>query len=85
MNTLSGDVSVLANESPTDAPCTADCDERDGVALSEMVRGVNVALGSTDIAQCPAADADGDGSVSIDELVDGVANVMSGCGDLSQN
>jgi len=60
--------------------CVGDCDASDTVIVSEMVRGVQIALGAVDIGTCEAFDADDDGGVSIDELLVAVNNVFSYCG-----
>ena len=65
----------------TDAPgaCVADCDGDGVVAVNEVIRGVNIALGNQDVSECPAADADGDGMVTISELIAAVNDVIAGC------
>lgn len=64
-----------------DAPgaCVADCDGDGVVAVNEVIRGVNIALGNQPVSECPAADADGDGVVTISELIAAVKDVISGC------
>ncbi len=59
-------------------PCAGDCDGDGGVAINELILGVNLALGVGEGA-CAAIDADGDGAVQINELVGGVANALAGC------
>lgn len=59
--------------------CSADCDGSGRVGVNELILAVNIALGSADQTQCPASDTNRDGSVSIDELVNGVARSVSGC------
>lgn len=44
-----------------------------------MVRGVNIGTGSLLLADCPAADDDGDGLVKIDETVRAVSAGLLGC------
>jgi hypothetical protein len=41
---------------------------------------VNVALGNADVTTCEAGDADGDGEITIDELLAAVSNALYGCG-----
>jgi len=62
-----------------DAWCTADCDKNDRVEVNELVRSVNVALGSSELRACESADRNVDGVVSIDELVGGVNTALNGC------
>jgi hypothetical protein len=40
---------------------------------------VNIALGNNAIDACPPLDADGEGGVSIAELIDAVGNALTGC------
>lgn len=65
----------------TDAPgaCAADCDGDGVVAVNEVIRGVNIALGNQPLSECPAADTDGDGMVTISELIAAVKDVIQGC------
>ena len=41
--------------------------------------GVNVALGIASVEQCPAIDVNGDGEVTIDELISAVGQALQGC------
>ena len=65
---------------PTPVPnCVADCDGDGVVAVNEVIRGVNIALGNQSVSECPDADADGDGMVTISELIAAVKDVIGGC------
>ncbi|MFN8642277.1 MAG: hypothetical protein U0802_11700 [Candidatus Binatia bacterium] len=67
---------------PTPLPvpdCVADCDGDGVVAVNEVIRGVNIALGNQPLSECPEADADGDGQVTISELIAAVNDVIGGC------
>lgn len=64
---------------PAVAVCAGDCDGNGTVAINELVRGVNIALGQAAIEMCPAIDTDGLGDVSINELVAAVRAVLDGC------
>lgn len=59
--------------------CVGDCNGSGDVVVSELVVGVNIALGNQPIANCPAFDANGDGMVTVNELVQGVNNALNGC------
>jgi hypothetical protein len=59
--------------------CRGDCNNDGAVTVGEVVRGVAIALGGDDVAACPAADADHDGEVAIDELVGALTDVLTGC------
>jgi outer membrane protein assembly factor BamB len=61
-------------------PCLGDCDGDTSVIVAELVRGVNIALQLFPLDVCPGFDRDGDGRVSIDELMAAVQNALFGCG-----
>ena len=59
--------------------CIADCN-RDGlVTVAELITGVNILLGSTEVTQCRRADCNHDGEVSVNCLVQGVTAAVAGC------
>ncbi|GIW43093.1 MAG: di-heme enzyme [Candidatus Binatia bacterium] len=60
-------------------PCRGDCNYDEDVTIDEIVRSVNVALGTTSLALCLPSDASGEGEVTIDELLQGVRAVLEGC------
>jgi hypothetical protein len=60
--------------------CTGDCGADGEVLVNELIVGVSVALGTVRVEVCRAADADGDETVSIAELVVAVNNALQGCG-----
>jgi len=70
---------------PTPSPtrsvsmCTGDCNGDGNVTVDELVRGVNIALGTTFVEDCTALDANRSGSVTIDELITAVNNALGGC------
>jgi hypothetical protein len=47
--------------------------------VDEVVRAVNIVLGTADLELCGAADQNGDGAVTIDEVVDAVRQILYGC------
>jgi hypothetical protein len=59
--------------------CVGDCNGDGSVTVDEIVRMVNIALGSQDVSTCPAADRDGSGTVTVDEIVQAVNNALNGC------
>jgi hypothetical protein len=69
---------LLISAGPS-AACTGDCDGDGEVAINEVVRGVNIALGSVPVDDCVQFDADGDGAVAINELVAAVTNALNAC------
>ncbi len=70
---------ILAGLPAPSHACTGDCDSNGQVAINELVRMVNIALGVQPLDACPAADASGDGAVRINELVLAVGNALNGC------
>ena len=61
---------------PRRGALTGDCDGDGAVHINELVMAVNIALGSVEMAQCPAVDADGSGMAEINELIGAVANAL---------
>jgi hypothetical protein len=59
--------------------CADDCDQRRTVTIDELILGIGIALGDATVAACPSVDVDGDGRVSIDELVAAVDRALSTC------
>ncbi|MFN8640861.1 MAG: hypothetical protein U0802_04075 [Candidatus Binatia bacterium] len=55
--------------------CPGDCDRDGEVAISEVLRGVALALGTTTLP-CPAY---GSGPVTIDQLITAVDRALNGC------
>lgn len=55
--------------------CPGDCDRDGEVAISELLRGVGLALGTSTLP-CPAY---GSGPVTIDQLVAAVDHALNGC------
>ena len=68
----------IPTPSSTPVACIGDCDDSRRVSVDELVKGVNIALGSTTLDQYPAFDFDGNGLVSVDELVKGVNAALNG-------
>lgn len=59
--------------------CVGDCDGSGSVEVSEIVRGVAIALGLRPLAACDGADGNGDRQVGIDELIQSIAHALEGC------
>jgi hypothetical protein len=71
-------VAMSAGSAPAQA-CVGDCDGNGLVAVGELVRSARIGLGQLDPTVCPAADANQDGVVTIDESLLGVGNALGGC------
>jgi phosphohistidine phosphatase SixA len=59
--------------------CPGDCNGDGEVTVDELVRGVNIALGTLTLDACPALDRNGDGQVTIEELLAAVSVAINGC------
>ncbi len=64
---------------PPNETCDGDCDGDGAVSIAELIRGVNIALGSLEVGECPAFDINDDGMVSINELISAVNDALNGC------
>ncbi len=60
--------------------CAGDCDDSGGVSIDELIRGVRIALGMELVEQCATIDENGDGDVSIAELIGAVRSALTACG-----
>jgi hypothetical protein len=49
------------------------------VAIDELVLGIGIANGTAAIGACAAIDENGDGLITIDEIVAAVAAALTGC------
>lgn len=66
-----------ASVTPDPSRCVGDCDGTSSVEVSDLVRCVGNALGSA--LPCQSCDIDGDGFVSINEIVAAVNAALNGC------
>jgi len=64
---------------PPPGGCFGDCNDDGEITIDELVRAVNIALGTSTVEQCNSIDANGDGEVTIDELVKAVNAALNGC------
>ncbi len=60
------------------ADLVGDCNSDFLVTVDEIVAGVTIAIGDSALERCPAADADGNGEVTIDELIRAVGELLNG-------
>jgi hypothetical protein len=49
------------------------------VTVTEILRGVDIALGLLPLEECEKFDRDGNKTVTIDELLTAVNNALAGC------
>lgn len=59
--------------------CAGDCDGDGQTVVSELVKAVGVVIGETPLTACAAADANGNGVVTVDELLVSLGNLTRGC------
>ena len=59
--------------------CAGDCGQDGEVTVDELLKMVNIALGSAAVSDCLAGDQNGDGSITIDEILRAVNNALTGC------
>lgn len=83
-NSVDGFVDQDGDQSATttfdvEVRCAGDCSDDELVSVDELVRGIEIALGGEPLDDCPLADGNGDGSVSISDLVAAVASAVNGC------
>jgi hypothetical protein len=71
--------STISSTPPTPGPCVGDCNSNGKVTVDELVKGVNIALGTAPLGDCPAFNCNGTGRVTVDCLVRGVNAALSGC------
>lgn len=57
-------------------PAAGDCNADLQVSVNELVTGVGIALGATEMPACPRFDIDANDRVSVDELVTGVQSLL---------
>lgn len=67
------------NTIPAERPCVGDCDQNGEISISELIRGVNIALGRADLASCTSFDRNENGQVAINELIAAVTAALFGC------
>lgn len=61
-----------------ESSCVGDCDGNGSVDVTELVTGVNLALGGA-VTACATLDANGDTHVTVDELTSAIGNALNGC------
>jgi hypothetical protein len=85
------DTPLAASPTPTSTPlptptatpgsgdCAGDCLGDGAVTVDDLLKAVNIALGSASVDVCTAADVNGDGMVTINELLGAVNHALDGC------
>ncbi len=70
---------LLWSTSASAQQCDGDCNSDGEVLVSELVTGVNIALGNMRMTLCKNFDPNNDDRVSVDELIRGVKSALEGC------
>ncbi|MBI3784470.1 MAG: trypsin-like serine protease [Deltaproteobacteria bacterium] len=63
----------------TPTTCAGDCNGDASVTIDEILDGVRILLGDSDLGACPILDTNGDGQVSVDEILAAVSSLLNGC------
>lgn len=71
---------VVATATCAAAACRGDCNQSGDITVDEVIRGVNMALGSVALDDCRAFDLDDNGAVTVDEILGAVNDALNGCG-----
>ena len=72
------------NRAEIGAACVGDCESTWQVDVTHLITGVRIVLGDLSLTSCPALDANGDGTATVDELLRAVGNALDGCQTLGQ-
>lgn len=70
---------TIGSRADGDVICSGDCNFDRSTTVDELIKGVNIVLGSLPADTCRSFDLTADGTVSIAELVGAVRNALSGC------
>jgi hypothetical protein len=70
---------ATATPNLTPIPCMGDCNHDGTITVDELLTGVNIALSTVPLDQCPEFDCDHTQSVTIDCLILAVNEMLDGC------
>jgi len=70
----------LLQYAESNCTCLGDCGGDGMVSVSELVKGVGIALLLQPLSSCTAFDGNDDGNVAVNELVTAVGNALHACG-----
>ena len=70
---------AITTPTTNETPCVGDCSGSGVVSISNLILGVNIALGKQPSTACPPFQ-DSQGQVTIAQLIEGVTNALRGCG-----
>jgi len=72
-------ICVLAVAPASAQQCQGDCNSDGEVIVSELVMGVNIAIGNMRVIMCDAFDGNADERITVDEVIKGVRSAVDGC------
>jgi hypothetical protein len=73
------DIGAYESGAQVPVPCVGDCGNDGEVTIDELLTIVNIALGTTSMAECGSGDADLNEEITIDEILTAVNNALNGC------
>ena len=65
--------------------CIGDCNGDGTVTVDELIRGVDIVLGSQPVTECASLDTSDNGQVSVDEVIQAVNAALQGCAGSLRN
>lgn len=82
-NTATRSATSTRTPTPTATPpeCVGDCGQDGDVSVNELIVMVNIALGNAPRSLCVARDRNGNGVITIDEILSAVNNALNSCGE----
>jgi hypothetical protein len=72
-------IRVSAANGPCGDCCLGDCDSGGTVTVDELIRMINVALGTASLSTCEAGDKNGDGTIDVPEIIATVQTALDRC------
>ena len=72
------DGAITVEEPSPPPPCAGDCDGSGEVSINELL-GVNILINGTALDDCLAMDTNGDGVITVNELVQAVNVALGTC------
>jgi subtilisin family serine protease len=60
-------------------PCPGDCDTNGAVTIDDLLQGIAIALGTRPVDACGSLDGNGDGVVTVDEILRSAHYALAGC------
>ena len=71
------DIGALELNPPPQSTCVGDCNADHAVDVTEIIKMVNIALGTSPVSDCTAGDGNGDGAIDVTELIVAVNHALN--------